>query len=353
MYDKQHADCHQYPPRTISSTYIYKFVERTPSITASPPKLIEIPRVQQCTKVKIEKWFNLLYDTLRTYRISRENIWNVDETSLQMVQCKMLALHPTDTPAPLLPQIPQQGNATLLCAVGSDGFPLQSHLIWPLKTTPTEFLHLSRYDVIVHCYGKGWISSSIFQKIMIEHIFPGCRRKMSLTAQKDDWALIILDGHPTRRNIAVIEFAIVHIIHILVIPPHCTYVLQPQDSVVFATLKSASQRSFVTPNPLNACSYRWAFANALPPALAAAFHTKVIRASFQKAGIDPLNKTPVLDHCRRIYPLFDQQSEEDDDTIRGMPRETAPTGGDTMCSESSTESTDPFTSGEDRSLSLR
>jgi len=175
---------------------------------------------------------------------------------------------------------------------------------------------------------------------------------MSTTKHKDEWALIILDGHPTRRNIAVIESAIAHKIHILVIPPHCTHVLQPLDAVVFATLKSALKRSFVTPNPLNACSYRWAIANAPPPALSAAFHMKVIRASFHKVGIDPLDKTPVLEHCRRIYPLFDEQKEEDNDEFGGIPGETTPIVGESMSSESSTESTDPFSSEDDGSLPL-
>ena len=52
LSEEQQTKFHRHPTKTISSTDIFIFVERTPLITASPPKQIDIPRVQRFTKEK-------------------------------------------------------------------------------------------------------------------------------------------------------------------------------------------------------------------------------------------------------------------------------------------------------------
>lgn len=247
---------------------------------------------------------------MEKFEIKHSNIWNVDETSLQAEAPEGMAIHCADTPTPLLSPPPRVQNATLLCAVGSDGQPLHPHLIYPLASIPPEFDLLQRADVTVHCAGQGWIDVPTFETIMTQFILPACREKMKKGKSANEWGLVIMDGHVTRRNLTVIETALMHKLQILILPSHCTHVLQPLDLSVFATFKTSLSQNYVPPDPFSARGHRAALASALRIAMAEAFQLAVIESSFRKSGIVPLDSEPVFHRCRKLYPKFDDTASD-------------------------------------------
>ena len=291
--------------RHISRSYIYKVIERSPELQLSSRKTLDHHRLKDCTKAEITKWFTLLSNTMKSSSIAFQNIWNVDETSLRVCLQKGKIIHMSGELAPSESEIQRVSNATLLCAIGTDGSALKSHLVWPLRSMPDEFSPLLRHNVQIHCNGQGWIDNPTFTTIMTTSIIPACRTQMELGGCDDQWGLLLFDGHSTRRNLAVIEAALASKLHILIFPPHCTHVLQPLDLTVFGVLKTTLYNSFNQPEDSSISAYRESLVCALMKALSAGFQTHVISSSFQKAGIVPFNPEVVFQMCRKLNPCFD------------------------------------------------
>jgi hypothetical protein len=51
--------------------------------------------------------------------------------------------------------------------------------------------------------------------------------------------MLIMDGHSSHVTARVLSFCIQNAIDLLIMPPHCSHVLQPLDVSVFAPLKRA------------------------------------------------------------------------------------------------------------------
>jgi hypothetical protein len=71
-------------------------------------------------------------------------------------------------------------------------------------------------------------------------IFPLIRRRQQDFIEKDGiipTALIIMDGHPTRRLKSLWEIASENNIDVHIIPAHTSHLIQPLDRCVFAALK--------------------------------------------------------------------------------------------------------------------
>lgn len=64
--------------------------------------------------------------------------------------------------------------------------------------------------------------------------------------------IIILDGHHSHITLAAIEYARLHGIELITLPPYCTHEMQPLDKTFFKALKSANNSSadtWVVANP--------------------------------------------------------------------------------------------------------
>ena len=76
---------------------------------------------------------------------------------------------------------------------------------------------------------KGWMTGKVFHDFFVKFV--------ELTKDKRP-PLLILDGHVSHTALATIKLAREEQISIVLLPPHCTDVLQPLDEVCFAPLKN-------------------------------------------------------------------------------------------------------------------
>ena len=136
-------------------------------------------------------------------------------------------------------------------------------------------------------------------------IVQACCKQMELGGCDDQWGLRLLDGHTTRRYLAIIEAALALQLHILIVPPHCTHVLQQLNLTVFRGLKTTLCNSFNQPEYSSISVDRESLVFVLMKALSAGFQTHVISSSFQKAGIVSFNPEVVFQRCRKENLCFD------------------------------------------------
>lgn len=91
----------------------------------------------------------------------------------------------------------------------------------------------TRNEVSGSKYGlsdKGWINTDLFEGWLIEHFIEYAVPGRPL--------LLMLDGHSTHYQPAVVRFAKEHGVIMLCLPPHTTHESQPLDCGVFGPLKT-------------------------------------------------------------------------------------------------------------------
>lgn len=70
--------------------------------------------------------------------------------------------------------------------------------------------------------GSGWSNTELFHKYLSEHLI-----KYDQGLTDDQPVLLNYDGHKSHVALSVIEWAKPHNIIILVLPAHCSHILQP------------------------------------------------------------------------------------------------------------------------------
>lgn len=83
-------------------------------------------------------------------------------------------------------------------------------------------------------YESGWMNGEVFLQWL--HHF-----KQHVQPTETNPVLLILDGHASHKELAVIEYSRKHHIHMLSTPPHTTHKLQPLDRTFFKPFKGQLQ----------------------------------------------------------------------------------------------------------------
>lgn len=87
-------------------------------------------------------------------------------------------------------------------------------------------------DSIVIPQESGWMNSEVFLQ-WLQHF------KRYVQPTENNPVLLILDGHASRKELAVIEYARQQYIHMLSTPPHTTHKLQALDMTFFKPFNAA------------------------------------------------------------------------------------------------------------------
>jgi len=85
------------------------------------------------------------------------------------------------------------------------------------------------------CNESGW-TSNYHGMGWIEHFEARTRNNLQ---SLDEYRLIICDGHDSHISAGMVNFCIQHRIHLILLPPHSSHLMQPLDVAVFGPLKRA------------------------------------------------------------------------------------------------------------------
>ena len=110
--------------------------------------------------------------------------------------------------------------------------------------------------------------------------------------------LLVLDGHSTHYQPALIKYANENQVILLCLPPHTTYESQPLDAIVFKPFKknwNDACHRFMEQNPGKVIR-KYNFSPLLNEAWNKMMTPKVISAGFKRAGIYPFNPN-VIKYC--------------------------------------------------------
>lgn len=153
---------------------------------------------------------------------------------------------------------------------------------WILADTPLDW-HFSTSS-------SGWTSNS--------HAFEWLTRVFEPATRPNDPSerrLLIADGHSSHITAKVIAYAMEHAIDLLILPPHCSHILQPLDVGVFALLKRAlatetDKVARLDPGRISRVEWTLMYIRARERALTLAN----IKSGWSATGLEPLSPITVL-----------------------------------------------------------
>jgi hypothetical protein len=181
---------------------------------------------------------------------------------------------------------------TAIECISAAGVALPPLLIYKAKYTNTGWIPTDTpSDWHFSTSASGWTSNS--------HGFEWLTRVFEPVTRPDDPSqrrLLVADGHSSHITANVIAFAMEHAIDLLILPPHCSHVLQPLDVGVFSPLKRAlaaetDRVSRLDPGRIARVEWTSMYIRARAKALT----LSNIQSGWRATGLEPLSPITVLD----------------------------------------------------------
>ncbi|CAG5036361.1 unnamed protein product [Parnassius apollo] len=139
-------------------------------------------------------------------------------------------------------------------------------------------------DSIATPQESGWMNGEVFFQ-WLQHF------KQHVQPTETNPVLLILDGHASHKELAVIKYARNHYIHMLSTPPHTTHKLQPLDRTFFKPFKSAfatASSAWMRRNPAARIT-DYDIAALVDEAFSRAARLDIAQNGFKCTGIYPFN----------------------------------------------------------------
>jgi hypothetical protein len=273
-----------------------------------PPDVLEEARIIASEEANVMSFLAMLRDLIKKNNYYPDMMIQGDETSCQCKpfrHAKRIASE-TTTFLPVLKPTPIY-HLTFLFLVTADGQHLPSTVIVPSWYDTSQLSEFRNDNYHVRLTQKGWVTTDLFEDVMRSDVMKWIEeRRKTITDEKRKRALLILDGHPSRRNLALwADFAAADV-DVVIIPAHTSHLLQPLDLGVNAAFKMAMRKAIPAPGKRSMPTKLLPFLISLTDAAYQALCPHIIRAGFREAGFT----SPTTDHVR-------------DKTLKELPPELA------------------------------
>lgn len=326
------------PVPNLSRTWIRRFKERHPEIRFTKAKIKEIRRAgAELEVIEIEEWFKEYEAVTTALSIQPANLWNFDETPLQIGWMKgSIRLVSTRMKKNLRPISFQPGNKeslTSVDAVSAAGRVIPSFLILSAKVlledyamasidedtvitqTTTGFNNAQRaLQWLQHFNRHSFAQSDSFAGFSIETWFGYAaditraswektkhrRRGYIIRKTKAVYRLLLMDGFAAHEDPEFIWYCELFDIIPFKIPAHTSHFLQPLDVGVYQHLKRQQQKSlrdFVLAGGTNITRYD--FLCQWNEMAKAAFKACYIYVGFEQTGLWPKDPKVILSFLRQ------------------------------------------------------
>ena len=224
----------RYPP--IGKEWIQRFLQRHPLLQTTAARQIESNRLREASFEALFRWFNAVEVKFAERKYDHHNIYNMDETGFGIGTSQTNRVIIDSTQRTRWKAVPgRQEWVSVIECISGEGTSLPPLLIfkaeqinsaWITKNVPDDW----RFSAS----SKGW-TSNIHGLQWLRTVFePETREKASGKPR-----LLIADGHDSHITGNFIGHCMENNIDLLILPPHCSHILQPLDISVFGPLKTA------------------------------------------------------------------------------------------------------------------
>lgn len=355
------------PVSPVSKSWTRRFKDRHPELMCKKPKIKEITRAGAELDIDgIDAWFKEYKAILLEFCISVANLWNFDETPLQLgwveTAVRVFSTRMKKNTRPVTFQPGNKKSLTSVDAVNAAGRAIPSFLILSAKVLLEEYAMADIYgDVVLTQTSSGfnnshrarqWLQhfnrhsfacSDDFNGFTIETWFGYASdltrsqwdQQVAYTASfmtrktKPVFRMLLMDGFNAHEDPEFIWYCDKFDIIPFCLPSHTSHLLQPLDVGVYQHLKR-EQREALTDFMIAGGMQinRYNFLNQWDRLYRAAFKACYIYVGFEKAGLMPLNPEAVLGPLRQAAlgleePLFPKLLHQGTVTPRKAKRDFA------------------------------
>ena len=150
--------------------------------------------------------------------------------------------------APLIENTSCGQHITMIGCISANGDKVRSSYILPHTLKCEKLIVENNLTKLKYwCNPSGFMNSTILCNWVREVLYPHIKEERGNSNAK---ALLIVDSHCTRNDPSFIALLKQHDIHLLVIPPHLTSLVQPLDVVVYSRYKQVFKTNNYSSNSI-------------------------------------------------------------------------------------------------------
>ncbi|KAI1529798.1 DDE-1 multi-domain protein [Pyrenophora tritici-repentis] len=279
------------PLKPPGKNWTQGFEKRHPETRARRVKALDWSRHEKNTYWKITHWFEVIGRLLKDPAISKENVYNMDETGVMLSMLGTVkVLVSKDDMRDYRGARVKRTMVTAVECISGDGRYLDPMIIWPAATHRSNWTTFPTPGWQYACSDTGYTDSYISLQ-WLQRIFDLATKERARGKPR----VLVCDGFGTHETLEVLEFCLANNIVLCRLPSHTSHKLQPCDVAVFAPLKAAyrEQAERLERGGVNTIGKEH-FTSLYSPAREKAFTTKNIIAGFAASGLFPFNPDRVL-----------------------------------------------------------
>ena len=210
------------------------FVKRMEDLSTNrKPVPLSINRAMCANRNTVNKFFVELQEIMNTYKIPRGNIWNVDESGVVDVPEVNNVVGIRGEPVYLTVSGEKGERTTIVTFISSSGEAVPPMVIHSGMNVQPHWETDKPEDVLLRCSESGYINKELFCEYV--DFFMDW---LEAEEKHDEPHLVLMDGHKAHAN----NFDAISSIaeagnHVMLIPAHCSHILQPLDKNPFSSMK--------------------------------------------------------------------------------------------------------------------
>ena len=281
----------------IGHEWLYRFLNRHPTIQSIYAKQLEAARFNGASYDKVKGWFDAVAAQFQERTYDNSNIWNMDESGFGVGESQTTkVLVPLDRQQKYKAVVGKQEWVTVIECINAAGGALTPMIIFKGKNINSGWLPpQTPPDWHFGVSENGWTSNILGLQWLIKVFEPQTRAKAAGQPR-----LLIADGHGSHIRADFIAHCIENDIDLLIMPPHCSHLLQPLDVGVFSAFKRAhSNETDATSRLSTQRISRPEWLEMFIRARAKAVKLDNILGGWRGAGLVPNNPQKVLDQLPR------------------------------------------------------
>jgi DDE superfamily endonuclease len=283
-----------------------RFLQRHSNLETALTRSIEIARITEASLEIIESWYDVLFQTIDELGILWRNTYNCDESGFGIGKRKALRVVVDKEALQNYQAEPgRQEWVTVMECICADGDSIPPLIIFKGENVSKSWI--PKKELLqgwhVSCNTKGWTSNEHGVEWLKKCFEPAIRDKAD-----GQFRLLICDGHDSHISAEFIRHCISNHIVLLLLPPHCSHLMQPLDVGVFFPLKQAIG-TFVDRIIQTGISrlQKTEWFNCFIKARDKAINKANIEGGWRGAGIYPMNPLKVLRKILRSTPSQEHQ----------------------------------------------
>jgi hypothetical protein len=218
----------------INDKWLLRFQKRHPEVGGLYARQLEHIRKEGATYEHVERWFSAVASKYEEHHYRPEDMWNIDEAGFGIGEEQAIkVLVYLDSLQKHKVVGGKQEWVTLIESINAAGEALAPLLIFKGQDINTRWINEQSPQGWHYATSQnGWTSNDL-GLAWLTRVFEPLTREKAAGRQR----LLIADGHGSHIRGDFIAYCMENKIDLLILPPHCSHILQPLNVGVFAAFK--------------------------------------------------------------------------------------------------------------------